>query len=127
MYIFEILDIMFLIKSSKFPSNGFNINHFISFSSSGTRTCGVKLIHNISSTNKQRNFYFVRICRLWNALPIIDLTLPIHIIKKHLKMLYWNHFNGNFDIKYSYISFPLSMCQLSELTSTCQLYSFSQQ
>ena len=70
---------------------------FISFSSSGTRSCGVKLIHNISSTNKQRNFYFVRICRLWNALPIIDLTLPMHIIKKHLKMLFWNHFNSTFD------------------------------
>ena len=91
MYVFEISDIMFLIKSLKFPSNCFNINHFISFSSSGTRSCGVKLIHNISSTNKQRNFYFVRICRLWNALPIIDLTLPMHIIKKHLKMLFWNH------------------------------------
>ena len=94
MYVF---DIMSLIKSLKFPSNCFNINHFISFSSSGTRSCGVKLIHNISSTNKQQNFYFVRICRLWNALPIIDLTLPMHIIKKHLKMLFWNHFNSNFD------------------------------
>ena len=97
MYIFEISDIMFLIKSLKSPSISFNINHYISFSTSGTRSSGTKLIHNISFTNKHRNHYFVRICRLWNALPIIDLNMSMQTIKKHLKIFMWNHFNNNFN------------------------------
>ena len=64
---------------------------------SGTRSSGTKLIHNISFTNKHRNHYFVRICRLWNALPIIDLNMSIQTIKKHLKIFMWNHFNNNFN------------------------------
>ena len=47
MYIFDIL---FLINN---PTNNFNINNYISFSTSNTRTRGTKLRHNISSTNKE--------------------------------------------------------------------------
>ena len=97
MYIFEISDIMFLVKSLKFPSTNFNINNYISFSTSSTRSSGTKLIHNISFTNQHRNYYFVRICRLWNALPIIDLNLSMHTIKKHLQIFMWNHFSNHFD------------------------------
>ena len=68
MYIFELSDIMFFIKSIKCPTNSFNIFNFISFSNSR----GLKLHHNPSNTNKQRHFYFVRICRLWNALYTIN-------------------------------------------------------
>ena len=79
MYVFEITDIIFLVKSFKFPSAPFNINNYVSFSTgTTTRSSGVKLIHNSSSTNKQRNHYFVRICRLWNAIPIINLNLSIY-------------------------------------------------
>ena len=92
MYVFEITDIIFQVKSFKFPSASFNINNYVSFSTSTTtRSSGVKLIHNSSSTNKQRNHYFIRICRLWNAIPIINLNLSVSIIKKHLKVFFWNH------------------------------------
>ena len=97
MYIFEISDIMFLVKSFKFPSDSFNINNYISFSTGVTRSSGVKLVHNSSSTNKERSHYFVRVCRLWNCLPIIDLNLSIQTIKKHLKIYLWNHFIANFE------------------------------
>ena len=79
MYIFEISDIIFLVKSLKFPSISFNINHYISFSTSGTQSSGTKLLHNIPSTNKHRNHYFNRIYRLWNA---IDLNMSMQNIKK---------------------------------------------
>ena len=95
MYVFEITDIIFLVKSFKFPSASFNINNYVSFST--TRSSGVKLIHNSSSTNKLRNHYFIRICRLWNAIPIISLNLSVSIIKKHVKVFFWNHFITNFD------------------------------
>ena len=82
MYVFEITDIIFLVKSFKFPSASFNINNYVSFSTgTTTRSSGVKLIHNSSSTNKQRNHYFIRICRLWNVIPIINLNLSVSINK----------------------------------------------
>jgi len=78
MYIFDIL---FLINN---PTNNFNINNYISFSTSNTRTRGTKLRHNISSTNKEWHFYFNRISRLWNSILIIDLNLPVDTIKTHI-------------------------------------------
>ena len=43
MYIFEIADIIFLVKSLKFPSESFNINNYVSFlAGSATRSSGVK-------------------------------------------------------------------------------------
>ena len=82
MYVFEISDKMFFINSIKNPTSSFNINSYISFSNSGTRSTGLKLKHNISHTNKQRHFYFNRICRLWNSLPIINLNLSAHTLLK---------------------------------------------
>ena len=97
MYIFEISDILFFIKNLKNPPNNFNIGTYISFSVGNTRSCGVKLRHNASSTNKERHFYFNRISRLWNSLPIIDLNLSFNIIKRKIKSYFWQHFITNFD------------------------------
>ena len=96
MYTFELSDIMFFIKSIKNPTSSFNIHHFISFSTSA-RSGGFKLHHNPSTTNKQWHFYFVRICRLWNALPLIDVNLSIDTIRNRVKSHFWNHFIHNFD------------------------------
>ena len=96
MYTIELSDIMFFIKSIKNPTSSFTIHHFISFSTSA-RSGGFKLHHNPSTTNKQRHFYFVRICRLWNALPLIDVNLSIDTIRNRVKSHFWNHFIHNFD------------------------------
>ena len=53
MYILEISDIMFFINSIKNPTSSFNINSYVSFSNSGTRSSALKLRHNTSFTNKQ--------------------------------------------------------------------------
>ena len=87
---------MFFINSIKNPTSSFNIHHFISFSTSA-RSGGFKLHHNPSTTNKQQHFYFVRICRLWNALPLIDVNLSIDTIRNRAKSHFWNHFIHNFD------------------------------
>ena len=97
MYIFEISDILFFIKDFKHPTNNFNINAYVSFTVGNTRSCGLKLRHNASSTNKKRHFYFNRLSRLWNSLPIIDLNLPISHIKSKIKSYFWQHFVMNFD------------------------------
>ena len=96
MYIFEISDIMFFVNSIKNPTSSFNINSYVSFSQSVTRSNSVKLNHNISFTNKERHFYFNRICRLWNSLPIINTSLSTDTIKRHIKNYLWNHFIVNF-------------------------------
>ena len=44
MYIFEIADIIFLVKSLKFPSESFNINNYVSFSAgSATRQWWIQM------------------------------------------------------------------------------------
>jgi len=97
MYIFEISDIMFFINCLKNPTPSFDVNSYVSFSQSTTRSNSVKLHHNISFTNRERHFYFNRICRLWNSLPIIDVNLPVDTIKRRVKNYLWNHFITHFN------------------------------
>ena len=61
------------------------------------RSTGLKLKHYISHTNKQCHFYFNRICKLWNSLPIINLNLSASTIKNQLKRFFWKHFTENFN------------------------------
>ena len=109
MYIFELVDIMFFIKSLKAPTSNFNITDYVTFSRCTTRSSfGLKLIHNFTSNNKMRSFYFNRLPQLWNSLPIIDLHLPINTIKGQLKQYYlWRHFMNNFNP-----ADPCSLCYL---------------
>jgi len=95
MYVFELSDIMFFINNIKNPTPSFNISSCISFSHSGTRSAGLRLKHNISYANKQRHFYFNRICRLWNSLPIINLNLSILTTKNQQRQF----FSGNTSLK----------------------------
>ena len=89
MYIFELNDLIFFIKSYKSPSDYFNINDFIFCSSITTRSStGFKLQHNASSNNLTYNFYFCRLPRLWNSLPIIDIHLPVTILKLKLQKFF---------------------------------------
>jgi len=94
MYIFEISDIMFFVNCMKIPTSSFSINSYVSFSQSFTRY--IQLNHNISFINKGCHFYFNRICRLWNSLPIIDTSLSTDTIKRRIRNYLWNHFIVNF-------------------------------
>ena len=53
--------------------------------------------HNRSSTNTMNNFYFNRLPRLWNALPVINPALDTLVIKHKLSQYLWNNFNCNFN------------------------------
>ena len=98
MYFFELTDILFFVKSIKFPSPAFNILNYVTFNTSSTRSGSFnKLIHNFASTSYARQFYFNRISRLWNSLPFIDLSLPFNVIKSNLYGYLWNHFIHDFD------------------------------
>ena len=82
MYMFELYDVMFLVKSLKNPSPCFRITDYISFSHSSTRSSSTnKLQHIYSRNNYIKNFYFNRLPRIWNGLPPIDLSLTPHNYK----------------------------------------------
>ena len=54
---FELVDIMFLVKSVKFPSGHFNIHEFVQFCSHPTRAGqSFKLKHLLCRSNYERNF-----------------------------------------------------------------------
>ena len=95
MFVFELQDLMFLIKS---PTDNFNISNYITFASGTTRSrTHHKLVYFRTSTTIQRHFYFIRIVRLYNHLPVIDLSLSINTIKNRLIIYFWTHFTHNFN------------------------------
>ena len=96
---FEIADIIFLVKSIKYPASYFDITNFIHFSSSNTRSSTyLKLRHSATSKNSQGHFYFNRIPRLWNSLPPFDICLSIPTIRSKLKHFFWSSFVTKFDV-----------------------------
>ena len=98
MYIYDQCDILFFIKSIQNPSDHFNIQTFIKFCHHSTRSSSSnKLEHVFTSSNQQRNFYFNRLPRTFNSLPVIDLTQPFVTIKFQLTKILWRHFIRNFD------------------------------
>ena len=105
MYWLELNDIMYLVKSIKYPPDNVSIFEFVSFTNSPSRPN--KLKHNYCRTSKARHFYFNRIVRLWNSLPPIDLTRSPRTIKHLLINHLWDHFLTNFE--------PLNHCTLHYL------------
>jgi len=98
MYTYDLCDILFFIKSVQHPSNHFNINNFVSFCHHSTRSStSNKLQHNFTSTNKLSNFYFNRLPRTYNNLPVLNLNQSFHTIKAKLNKFFWEHFSTNFD------------------------------
>ena len=98
MYTFDLYDILFFIKSIQNPSDSFDIRNFVDFYQLSTRSStSNKLKHVFSSTNRQSNFYFNRLPKLYNALPALNLNLSFNTIKTYLKQLFWKHFVSNFN------------------------------
>ena len=80
------------------PTESFNINSYISFNTNSTRSGShLKLCHPRTLSTTHYHFYFNQIVRLWNHMPVIDLSLPSHVIKRKLTKYLWNHFTLNFN------------------------------
>jgi len=92
MYTYEFVNIVFFLKSLNNPSERFNILNYVNFSTGPTRPAGTKLFHKTTSTSSIMNSYFYRLPKLWNSLPIIDLSQPLASLKLKLKKYFWNHF-----------------------------------
>ena len=128
---FEYLDITFLLKCLQSPSDHFNIFDFIDFISNSTRSSSNSKLKCLlpQSPNNHINFlYFRRVVRLWNALPVIDLTQSISTTKRKLKSFFWQHFIRNFDSSLPctwFYSCPCSHCMsTTSLTNLSSLSDF---
>ena len=114
---FEYLDLTFIIKCLKDPSDHFNIFQYIQFVSNNTRAssaCKLKCTFPRSSLNSIHFFYFNRVVRIWNSLPIINLSLS-STIKKLIKNFIWPHFLSTFNPHNtcSWFSVVLAICVLT--------------
>ena len=120
MYLLDYYDIMFFVTSLKHPSTHFNIQQYMKFSNSKTRSSTAnKLCYTFSSNNNLWHFYFTRLPRTWNSLPIINLNQLIAIIKSQIKATLWNHFTRNFDAEnpcFSTLAVPVEI-----VTTTLQI------
>ena len=96
MLLYEYYDIIFFFKCLKSPSSSFNINNYVSFASSSTRFANSKLLHTKSTTNSSRHFYFNRLPRLWNSLPVLSMEQYFKSLKQNLKIILWNYMNMYF-------------------------------
>ena len=93
---FELSDLSFFIKGIKYPGH-FDIRHYVSFSSSSTQSGSfLKLRHKLAHRSSTRHFYFYRISRLWNALPMLNLDLSHSTLMRKLRSYFWTHFLKNY-------------------------------
>ena len=78
MYIYELSDLMFLIKSLNTPTDNFDIRNYISPLTPAALDleAHLKLLHPRTVSTTHHHFYFNRIVRLWNHLPVINLSNP---------------------------------------------------
>ena len=87
MMLYELNNIMFCINNIKNRSESFDILKYVALNTSNTRSGGHKLVHTRPLNNTHRNLYFLRIVRLWNALPIPDLSLSVDTLRNKVKIL----------------------------------------
>ena len=69
------------------PTTQFNIQDYINFSSANTRSSASnKLVIPHHLNNISRHSYFHWLPTLWNAMPILNLDLPFHLLKSKLNI-----------------------------------------
>jgi len=117
MYLFELQDILFAVKSIKTPTDQFCITSSVS-TNTRSGTCN-KLMYPRHLDTTSRHCYFHRLSSLWNALPIIDLNLSFTTIRYKLKSYLWNHFLSNFDDNINCSFHFLCPCSRYHLIKEC--------
>ena len=120
MYWFELQDIMFLVKHLKHPSDNLDIHKYISFTHSVTRmgSSGNRLKISFRRTSAARHFYYNRVVRLWNFIPVnvIDLSQSLLTIKHRIYSFCWSYFKEKFNSTNSctyHLVCPCNNCRLS--------------
>ena len=118
-FLYELFDVLFFIKCLKFPDPSFVVEKYVTFSSFPTRSASTaKLVYKYSSTSLSCHSYFCRLVRIWNALPLIDLSLSFLSLKFQIKQFFWTIFLTCFDpsipCSYHFIC-PCNKCSHSSI------------
>ena len=66
--------------------------------------------------NISRHSYFHHLPSLWDAIPILDLNVPVCLLKSKLKSYLWEHFLTNFDENNNCTLHYLCTCSRSHQT-----------
>ena len=119
MMVFEMMDILFYVSCLKYPSSHFNILQFVTFTTSSTRSSGCgKLEHYLPKTNKERHFYFHRLPRLWNSIPVVNIQYSLKSITRKLLLFFMEPLLSSLQSRYPlFLSLCLSLLRL--LWQTC--------
>ena len=113
MMTFELQDLIFFIKAIKTSDPSFNILDYVSFSTNTTRSgAGLKLRHSTSTTNLDRHFYYNRLPRLWNSLPVIHNSLSQNAVLVTIKNHFWSTFKSVFISNHACTFHSLCPCNL---------------
>ena len=110
MYVYEMNDITFFIKSYKQQSSHFNITEYVQFSTSNTRFgASEKMVHHRCSSNTAQNFYFYH--QFTTSLELITKNRPSYLCPQTL-------LNTNCTTTCGIISCGNSMIQTFKLSIT---------
>uniref|UniRef100_A0A1X7V1D5 Reverse transcriptase domain-containing protein n=1 Tax=Amphimedon queenslandica TaxID=400682 RepID=A0A1X7V1D5_AMPQE len=94
MMTFEFQDLIFFINTIQTPDPSLNILDYVSNSTNTTRSgAGLKLRHSVSFTNLDHHFYYNRLPRLWNSLPVIQDSLSPNAVTVIIKTTSGPHSN----------------------------------
>ena len=96
----ELYDLSFFLKSFHSPTPNFNIMDFISFRSGSTRSSSLRKMRiPFNPSNRSRHFYFSRLPRLWNSLPLPTLDPSSSVSSNFLliKSTFMDKFTSTFD------------------------------
>ena len=127
MYIYNLADIMFFYKITEISKFKVQYSTIINSCLNYVQfTSGLldQLKYMSEPTNSVINSYFFCLPKLWNSLPIIDLSESIALINFKLKNYSWEHIIYNFNSNNfcTYIPYPLSMFQMYHNTSSYKLF-----
>ena len=125
MYVLELNDVLFCIKSLKETSPSFNIRNFITFSKCSTRSGKVQKMNlPQTSTTMQKHHYFNRLPKLWNSLPPIDLDLSVDVSNNDCTSTSMNNSRKNSSQSYPALSTSFVLVQNVHISLTHLLLNF---
>jgi len=110
MYIYDLADVICVLHKifkslgQEFPTHKFNILNFFLV----LQDLQAILKHKSGSPNSVINSCFFHLPKLWNSLPVVDLSHSITSISVKLKNYFWDHFINNFDMN-NFLYVPLSL------------------
>lgn len=95
----ELQDVLFFLALLKNPPDNFILSKYVLYTAPTRSAPSGKLrpaSPSIPRVNSTRHYYFNRLIRIWNSLPILDIDSPMSSLKRRVYDIYWDHFTSHF-------------------------------